>query len=470
MPNDKFNKLVNKYTSQGWNSLSDTEKADYRSYYSNLVKPVGNNTYDAVNMMQPAEVTAKRNNALYFNGPDYSYDFNKNQNTTKDNLNSQRFLMDWYRSPIAKKMLQDSYTKEGFALSSPNDMIDAMKVYKEAKRKADDNVDARIGNMLKINNDVVRYKGENEPDALAYMIPSHEHFAENKTQYKGSRKTLEEDFRKAAKLAKNATEIPFDLGNYLAYENPYVPNFVKENVGKPLLNLYDSPLYNENIKGWENKSLSDYVEKITPSRLKGYQNVKNDNFDEYFANSYASIPSSPNEMKSKIEESTKPSYNVYLKEGGYDPTTILHEVGHISTDGTRLLPSQDIKTIQEEISPDHVIYDQNNPEITFKKIRDKSNDKNVDRDYYISKPYKYFNDPTEVQTRLNVTRQQALQHGIYDPFKKLPTMQDVEKLQKLEDSNVQELFHFYSKDHILKMLRTVAQNDKKPTNKLNDYA
>jgi hypothetical protein len=56
----QFNDLVNKYQSQGWESLTPEEQEQYRNQYSTLVRPSGENQFDAMQIMEPAVSTAKR--------------------------------------------------------------------------------------------------------------------------------------------------------------------------------------------------------------------------------------------------------------------------------------------------------------------------------------------------------------------------------------------------------------------------
>lgn len=55
-----FNNLVHKYQTQGWDALSPTEQDQYRMQYSTVVRPSGNNQFDAMEIMKPAVSTAKR--------------------------------------------------------------------------------------------------------------------------------------------------------------------------------------------------------------------------------------------------------------------------------------------------------------------------------------------------------------------------------------------------------------------------
>jgi hypothetical protein len=72
--------------------------------------------------------------------------------------------------------------------------------------------------------------------------------------------------------------------------------------------------------------------------------------------------------------------------------------------------------------------------------------------------------PYEVRARLNAARYMAQKEGIYDPFTQTPTMEDVQRLLKLYDSDPDKYFQlkwmkaYQSPEQILQLLQSVSDN------------
>ena len=72
--------------------------------------------------------------------------------------------------------------------------------------------------------------------------------------------------------------------------------------------------------------------------------------------------------------------------------------------------------------------------------------------------------PHEVRARLNAARYMAQKEGIYDPFTQTPTMEDVQRLLKLYDSDPKKYFQlkwmkaYQSPEQILQLLQSVSDN------------
>ena len=72
--------------------------------------------------------------------------------------------------------------------------------------------------------------------------------------------------------------------------------------------------------------------------------------------------------------------------------------------------------------------------------------------------------PHEVRARLNAARYMAQKEGIYDPFTESPTVEDVNKLLKLYDSDPNKYFQlkwmkaYQSPEQILQLLQSVSDN------------
>lgn len=72
--------------------------------------------------------------------------------------------------------------------------------------------------------------------------------------------------------------------------------------------------------------------------------------------------------------------------------------------------------------------------------------------------------PHEVRARLNAARYMAQSEGIYDPFTERPTMEDVQKLLKLYDSDPKKYYQlkwmkaYQSPEQILQLLDAVSYN------------
>lgn len=72
--------------------------------------------------------------------------------------------------------------------------------------------------------------------------------------------------------------------------------------------------------------------------------------------------------------------------------------------------------------------------------------------------------PYEVRARLNAARYMAQKEGIYDPFTQTPTMEDVQRLLKLYDSDPKKYFQlkwmkaYQSPEQILQLLQSVSDN------------
>ncbi len=72
--------------------------------------------------------------------------------------------------------------------------------------------------------------------------------------------------------------------------------------------------------------------------------------------------------------------------------------------------------------------------------------------------------PYEVRARLNAARYMAQKEGIYDPFTQTPTMEDVQRLLRLYDSDPDKYFQlkwmkaYQSPEQILQLLQSVSDN------------
>jgi hypothetical protein len=72
--------------------------------------------------------------------------------------------------------------------------------------------------------------------------------------------------------------------------------------------------------------------------------------------------------------------------------------------------------------------------------------------------------PHEVRARLNAARYMAQKEGIYDPFTQTPTMDDVQRLLKLYDSDPKKYYQlkwmkaYQSPEQILQLLQSVSDN------------
>jgi hypothetical protein len=177
-------------------------------------------------------------------------------------------------------------------------------------------------------------------------------------------------------------------------------------------------------------------------------------------------------------------------------SAIDHEIlGHATDYGGALIPMADIekmnknfKSVKETNSfttdpirmyaeVNNMSYDQakkeineglkNDPEFAkrwkqqVKDLKDFSNDI-IKQDNYIKKP-------TETRARMMSVRKLAKEQKVYDPFTQKMTIENLRKLKKLNNSELNSLFDNYSEADLLDMFNTISMNDQSASQNMAKY-
>ena len=396
---------------------------------------------------------------------------------------SKQFLTDWYSSDIAKQMLTESYKKqyegtplknyEQAALSNLKQRIDNInsKINLEAlpsghgsrgmikftprnllEREVEKNVGASTSKNV---NNIQTFLRENIYHPLKKYIKN------NKGSYTDPNKNLLQKVLQSDvtdNFMDNLWNTQVNLGFFAEDTNNLNDDY---NIDLGLLN-----------KLRYNQAKLPYYEMLekekTTNRYPGYWNPKEEGRKYVNPEDFHDLFQDPFFKKNRNELSKKYNTIYYNQEKYLDelPNTMLHELGHLSTDGNFLIPNEDIRTIQKELPSNsrtkfkgHLLNKLVRP--GYKDAYGKNlfaKEKENQKLLFKSLPYGYYDNPTEVQTRLNIARSKGKEFG-WDAMKRKATKKDVEQLKKSKNRNIQELFKNYSPEHILKMLNSVAMED-----------
>jgi hypothetical protein len=438
-----FDDLVKKYTKNGWSSLTSEEQSLYTELYDQSQYSQENKQWQAFSSPY-AEVTAEAPERY------------------KSLKEYKAWLRKWDNSDMARNMLTKSYEAD----HSPE----------TAAKLSEWNTSQRLKNLDNLKKSTL---AEEDPTAFGWMYesdPAIMQYAEPKVSYSdNAQKELKEIiggdtfweghkiWRKGADLSWAVTDdpegnivptgdTPTYLDQFIGDKIMKVGNYVRNNSNE-IDNKLRSIIHQAKLK--ENKGFAEYPLRVD-DKLKATESIK----ENIYKNNFNS--------RDFMDENKK---GIFLDKTDWDktgPGTTRHEIGHVDTDGNFLIPNQDIRTIQEEIP-----YDSKEDEDWKKRVIIRKSDKDFfgnPTQYsedeggiynpFVSLPFKYEGDFTENRTRLKMAQFEGLKFG-WDATKRLATMEDIEQLSKSKDKNVQDLFNWYSRAHILKMLNTVASNEPK---------
>jgi hypothetical protein len=237
-----------------------------------------------------------------------------------------------------------------------------------------------------------------------------------------------------------------------------------------------------------------YQRMLAESGVRGNQDVSA--IDAMRRERIASLPEPEYETQEDASASYNPGFHRMVLGPGETTDVPLHELSHVQDlifnrrKRDRLgLPQADVDMIMSMTNP--VFRDFIEKDIS-RNSRDWSrtpsgrlSDINVDEDPRLKELMDYMREgveggfidergafdklatnasPYEVRARLNAARYMAQKEGIYDPFTQTPTMEDVQRLLKLYDSDPDKYFQlkwmkaYQSPEQILQLLQSVSDN------------
>ena len=427
-----FNDLIRKYQKSGWESLTKDEQDLYRDNYDNLYYDEKQKSWRSDKPV--VEVTA---------------DATGRYKELKDYKN---WLTDWYSSDIAKDMMTEGYKKEYEGTDFEGSV--------DPRQLAQENLQERIKNIT--GNKKLKHVDPNLDKRVYGYVRS---------QSENTFKPIREESRNISDIQKNINFL--DRAYFDAYIKTYdydifdnVRELLKPEFGfrhKPISNKLRSLFYKNALK----KAYQDQLEVATQRNKEWDETFNNSNLpSDYDSTDY---PKKEDIVKQTIKLD---DLNDEFKTIYYRPDTkeyaIPHELGHLSTGSLNLIPNQDIRLIQEEVPYMSIAAKRNEllqrfgPRDLFGNPIKKENvgkPTESQHGFFRSLPYAYNDNPTEVQTRLNVARYQAKDKIGWDPLKRKATMEDVMKLKEIDELQIQDLFTDYSPEHILKMLNSIVMED-----------
>jgi hypothetical protein len=420
-----FNDLIKRYRDSGWDALTQDEKDLYRDNYDNLYYDQKQKSWRSDKPV--AQVTA---------------DATGRYKELKDYKN---FLTNWYSSDMAKNMMTEGYKKEYEGTDYEGSV--------NPKQLAEQNLQERIKNT-----NAKQILKEMSPDdsrpALGYVY--------NQTDNSFLRTTEEKDlYGDVQQNIQDADNVIFD-----AYMKSYNYDIFDEyrNVLEPVPYVTFTPPTNK----LRSTLFKDAYKKAYENELKeGKYELGPEWADEAYDVTEYPAKSRISKTTKKLEDLSDKYRTIF-----YRPTTneftIPHELGHLSTGANNLIPNQDIRLIQEEVP---FVSDERNRVWTMQNYGPKDlfgnpiskknygNPTEENQGFFRSLPYDYYDNPTEVQTRLNLARFQAKDKIGWDATKRKATMKDVIKLKEVDEANIQDLFDNYTPEHILKMLNSIVMED-----------
>ena len=428
-----FNDLISKYQKSGWESLTKDEQDLYRDNYDNLYYDEKQKSWRSD---KPVSLVTADATGRYKELGDY-----------------RNWLTDWYSSDIARNMITEGYRKEYEGTDYEGSV--------DPRQLAQENLQERIKNISG-RKELEQIDPNNNIDAWGYVMSQ----SDNKFD------PIYKEWKKYSNIQKNIDSLDnayFDAFiksyDYDIFDN--VRESLKPDFGFPYdtkSNKLRSSLYKNAVKKAYDEEFEEAMQRKKESDIRW-----NRSSDVVNNHDYTVYPDKDDVVRQtrKLEDFNDSFRTIY-----YDPKTdeytIPHELGHLSTGSLNLIPNQDIRLIQEEVP---FINDESRrvdllqrfgPRDLFgKPIKKEISGKPTKEQhgYFRSLPFSYYDNPTEVQTRLNVARYQAKDKIGWDPTKRKATIEDVMKLKEVDESNIQDLFDNYSPEHILKMLNSVAMED-----------
>lgn len=237
-----------------------------------------------------------------------------------------------------------------------------------------------------------------------------------------------------------------------------------------------------------------YQRMLAESGERGNQDISA--IDAMRRERIASLPEPEYETQKDASASYYPQYHRMVLGPGETTDVPLHELSHVQDlifnrrKRDRLgLPQADVDMIMSMTNPvfrDFVEKDiSRNSRDWSRTPSGRLSDINVDEDPRLKELMDYMREgveggfidemgafdklatnasPYEVRARLNAARYMAQKEGIYDPFTQTPTMEDVQRLLKLYDSDPEKYFQlkwmkaYQSPEQILQLLQSVSDN------------
>jgi len=363
---------------------------------------------------------------------------------------SKDWLRKWHDSKMAKNILTDSYAND------PD--LDPIT----ARARALQNLKERNINLKNMKNVILG--GADPKKKRGYMFGGDVHQQEENPYklFPGLKDQISMNDRVKSEFIKTlspkfvfkdgkVTSGPPDL-NEIIKTFPAPNNKIKalEMSKKRFENLLTAKLYRDLYKHPANISTLEHE----ADKAKALRNRKMDEGETFRGQKFSG-------------DINKTASNIYLTSSA-DPTTIFHEIAHVATDATSLIPNQDIRTLEEELPANLLRDKETKPENIIVRQKD-------DGSYFYSLPSDYYSEHTELKVRADRARYEAAKlneqgFDIYNPFESKATMHDVQQLKKSSNSNIKDLFRHYSDEHILKLLNTVAERSNNKTDKYKNIS